>query len=65
LAFADIIFSSIVFAEDASGPAIANVQQWGEKWMVRCFEQNRYNACYPLETINFHKTAPLPDISEM
>ncbi|CAK9271797.1 unnamed protein product [Sphagnum jensenii] len=51
--------------EDASGPAIANVQQWGEKWMVRCFEQNRYNACYPMETINFHKAAPLPDISEM
>lgn len=38
--------------EDASGPAIANVQQWGEKWMVRCFEQNRILSGLPFD--EFH-----------
>ncbi|KAH9565243.1 hypothetical protein CY35_04G068200 [Sphagnum magellanicum] len=38
--------------EDAPGPAIANVQQWGEKWMVRCFEQNRILSGLPFD--EFH-----------
>jgi hypothetical protein len=38
--------------EDASGPAIANVQQWGENWMVRCFEQNRILSGLPFD--EFH-----------
>jgi hypothetical protein len=55
-------------ADDATGPAVANAQQLGDKWMVRCFERNNMgnnSAHPPMEATKVLQTAPMLDISEM
>ncbi|CAK9194380.1 unnamed protein product [Sphagnum troendelagicum] len=54
--------------DDATGPAVANAQQLGDKWMVRCFERNNMgnnSAHHPMEATKVPQTAPMLDISEM
>jgi hypothetical protein len=55
-------------ADDATRPAVANAQQLGDKWMVRCFERNNMennSAHHPMEATKVPPTAPMLDISEM
>ncbi len=55
-------------ADDATGPSVANAQQLGDKWMMRCFERNNMgnnSSHHPMEATKVPQTAPMLDISEM